>query len=112
MLSFFKTSKVCYYDDTKHKVCYQTKCDDIYPKSNGWTLYGCSWCPYNKKAQSLLESKGIKYFYYDVEEAPFNSRENYKNIMAKYIGNHATTPAIFKDGKLIGGFSDLSYYKF
>ena len=50
----------------------------------------------------------IQYNYYDVEESPFNSRDNYKKMMAKYIGNHLTTPAIFKDGKLIGGYTDLS----
>ena len=78
MLSFAKSSKVCYYNDMKDKVCYPTKCDDIFPKSSGWTVYGCSWCPYNKKAQALLASKGIQYYYYDVEQSPFNSRDNYK----------------------------------
>jgi glutaredoxin len=113
MLSFFQTAKACYFDDTTKKVCYPTKCDDIYPKSKGWTVYGCSWCPYNKKARSLLESKEIMYYYYDVELEPFNSRENYKKMMSNYIGNHMTTPAIFKDGKLIGGFSNLeAMYKF
>ena len=30
--------------------------------------------------------------------------------MKDYIGNQTTTPDIFKDGKLIGGYSNLSTY--
>jgi glutaredoxin 3 len=112
MLSFFQTAKACYFNDEKKKICYQTNCNNIYPQSNGWSIYGCSWCPYNKKARELLDSKNIKYNYYDVEQSPFNSRDNYKKMMANYIGNHLTTPAIFKNGKLIGGYTDLAIYNF
>ena len=109
MLSFFNNNNQCYFDDNEKKVCYPTSCSNIYPSSTGWTVYGCSWCPYNKKARDLLSSKGISYYYYDIETPPFNSRDNYKKMMATYIGNHLTTPAIFKNGKLIGGYSDLDF---
>ena len=58
----------------------------------------------------MLSVRGISYYYYDVEQKPFNSRDNYKKMMSNYIGNHLTTPAIFKDGKLIGGSSDLERF--
>ncbi len=109
-MQFFKNSNVCYFDDNKKKMCYQTDCDNFYPQKSGWTVYGCSWCPYREKAVKLLNSKNISYHYYDVEQAPFGSREKYKKIMGSYIGNHLTTPAIFKDGKLIGGYTDLSFF--
>ena len=100
----------CYFNDAVKKICYPTLCNNIYPSSNSWTVYGCSWCPYNKKAQELLSLHGISYYYYDVEQEPFNSRDNYKKIMTNYIGNQKTTPAIFYNGKLIGGSSDLEKF--
>jgi glutaredoxin len=118
MLSFTQTTSqnkkanenICFFDDIQKKISIPTACNNMYPAKVGWTIYGCSWCPYNQKAQLLLQSKNISYYYYDIEQAPFNSKENYKKKMASYIGNHQTTPAIFKDGKLLGGFSALNQY--
>ena len=110
MMQFFKNNNTCFFNDEKNKICRPTDCNNIYPQQTGWTVYGCHWCPYRQKAISLLDSKNISYNYYDVEEAPFGSRENYKKMMASYIGKHLTTPAIFKDGKLIGGYTDLAFF--
>jgi len=114
MLSFQKSDnkKVCFFNSSDKKMCFPTACSNFYPAKLGWTVYGLSWCPYNKKANELLKSKGISYYYYDIEQEPFNSKENFKSMMKDYMGNQTTTPAIFKDGKLIGGYSNLSTYSF
>jgi glutaredoxin len=109
MLSFTKSGKNCYFDDNKKKICYPTKCNAIYPISSGWTVYGLSWCPWRAKACELLTSKGISFYYYDIEQPPFNGKDNFKQIMASYLNGQKTTPAIFQNGKLIGGYTDLAY---
>jgi glutaredoxin len=57
-------------------MCYPTSCSNFYPVQFGLTVYGLSWCPYNKKANKFLKSKGISYYYYDIEKEPFNLKEN------------------------------------
>ena len=109
-MNFEKNGNYCFYNNIEEKMCYPAKCNDIYPKSQGWTLYGLSWCPYNKKANALLTANNISYYYYDIEKAPFQDKENFKKMMSKYLNGHKTTPAVFKDGKLIGGATELEAY--
>jgi glutaredoxin len=33
-------------------------------------LYGASWCPFCRAVKNWLDTKGIKYSYKDVDEAP------------------------------------------
>jgi glutaredoxin len=108
MLSFEKSGKYCFFNDEKAKICYPSNCDDIYPKKKGWTMYGLSWCPYREKASNLLMQKKIPFFYYDIEKEPFNGKEKFKKMMADYLKGQQTTPAIFYNGKLIGGYSNLT----
>jgi glutaredoxin len=110
MLSFNKTGNQCYFDNQEKKICYATKCNNIYPVSKGWTMYGLSWCPYRKKASDLLAENKIPYLYYDIEQAPFNGKDNFKEMMKNYLNGQATTPAIFHNGRLIGGYSDLQRF--
>jgi glutaredoxin len=112
MFSFTKSKNNCYFDDMKKKICVPTKCDNIYPRDKGWIVYGLSWCPWRERACKLLESKNIKYYYYDIEQAPFNGKENFKSMMSKYLNGQQTTPAVFYNGKLIGGYTDLNKYAF
>ncbi len=110
MLNFTKSGNQCYFNDQNKKMCYPTKCASIYPVSNGWVMYGLSWCPYRKKATELLTQKGISYMYYDIEQEPFNGKEKFKEMMKEYLNGQTTTPAIFYNGKLVGGFSDLQKF--
>ncbi len=110
MLNFTKSGNQCYFNDQNKKMCYPTKCASIYPVSNGWVMYGLSWCPYRKKATELLTQKGISYMYYDIEQEPFNGKEKFKEIMKEYLNGQSTTPAIFYNGKLVGGYSELQKF--
>ncbi len=58
------------------------------------------------------ENPDIEYYYYDIEQQPFNGKENFKSMMSKYLNGQKTTPAIFYNGKLIGGYTDLNKYTF
>ena len=108
MLSFTKGDKNCYFNDNQKKMCYPVKCNMMYPVSSGWTVYGLSWCPWREKACNLLASKGISFYYYDIEQQPFKGKDHFKKIMASYLNGQKTTPAIFYNGKLIGGYTDLA----
>jgi len=112
MIGFNKNKKTnqCYLDDTENKMCIPIECNNIYPVKSGWTLYGLEWCPFNKRAQELLNKKNISYYYYNIEKEPFNGRDNFKTMMSSYLNGQKTTPAVFKDGVLIGGYSDLDVY--
>lgn len=106
----FKSQK-CYFDDLDKEMCFETKCQDFFPKSSWeWVIYGVSYCPYCQKAKELLDKEKIKYYYFDVEKAPFNGKEEYKTLMKTHLKGHKTFPAIFHKGKLLGGFSDLANY--
>ena len=75
-------------------------------KTEPYTVYGISTCPYCQRAKSMVEDiPGAKY--YDIT----NNRHVLKPIMVKrkYLpANYNTVPMVFKKGKFIGGYSEMS----
>lgn len=68
-------------------------------------LYGAHWCKPCRDSKKLLESKNIEYAFYDVDEP-----ENH-NKLTELLGKKIdTVPKIFIDGKLLGGYLELSNY--
>jgi glutaredoxin len=97
----------CYFNNAVEKKCYPTDCNDIKPKKNGWTIYGVSWCPFCQKTISLFQEKKVKYYYYDVEKQPFLTKEHFFKMLTEKLNGYRTLPAIFRDGELIGGYTDV-----
>jgi glutaredoxin 3 len=65
-------------------------------------IYTKDYCPYCKHAKRLLESKGVSYEEYDLEDKP----DEFDKLM-KRTGMR-TVPQIFIDDQLIGGYSDMA----
>ena len=67
--------------------------------NNEWTIYTLKGCPWCEKAKELLKNKGFSY-----NEIVCNDRKS--EINEKFNG-HVTYPKIVRNGKFIGGYSDL-----
>ena len=61
-------------------------------------------CPYCDQAKALLKLKNIEFEEKNVEKD--YSREQ----LVEAVPNARTLPQVFLDGKLIGGFTELSAY--
>jgi GrxC family glutaredoxin len=69
-------------------------------------IYTVDYCPYCKKAELLLNDKGVKFKKIDITS---NEAEYRKKIGEYYdIAGEVTVPQIIIDGKRIGGFDDLN----
>ena len=68
-------------------------------------IYTVDYCPYCKKAEMLLDQKGIKYKKIDITK----NEDEYRNRLGQYydIQGRVTVPQIIIDGKRIGGFDML-----
>jgi len=78
-------------------------------------LLGLSYCPYTLKSKKYLDSKNLKYKYYNIDKYhnifidllhQLADQEKSFNINA----SHKTFPVIFYNKKFIGGFDDLIKY--
>lgn len=103
----FIFGSTCYFNDASVKKCYPVECNDIKPRKNGWTIYGVSWCPYCQKTLALFQDKKLSYYYYDVEKQPFVSKDQFRDMLKDELNGYRTFPVIFRDGVLIGGYSDV-----
>jgi len=103
----FVSGSTCYFDDNTSEKCFPTECNNIKPSTKEWVIYGVSWCPFCRKTLEHLKEKKIAHYYYDVENPPFNTKENFRSMMSEELNGHHTLPAIFHHGKLIGGYTDL-----
>ena len=65
-------------------------------------IYGSATCPFTRAARRLLDTKGVAYEFYSVDNAPEVRRE-----MEERAGRH-TVPQIFIGDRHIGGFDDLA----
>ncbi len=65
-------------------------------------IYTTSYCPYCKRAKSLLDSKGADY-----EEINLTSDTELRVELEKKY-NWRTVPMILIDDELIGGFDELA----
>ena len=63
-------------------------------------IYGTDWCPYCKRAESLLTNNGIKY-----EKHYFKDRLEMNKFYAEK--NIRSIPQIYINGKNIGGYDSL-----
>ncbi|OGI17353.1 MAG: glutaredoxin 3 [Candidatus Melainabacteria bacterium RIFOXYA12_FULL_32_12] len=64
-------------------------------------IYTTDYCPYCKKAKSLLASKGLKY-----EEIDITNDPDTRSKLVQMTGRN-TVPQIFINSKHIGGYTDL-----
>lgn len=65
-------------------------------------IYTTSWCPYCRRAKSLLDRKGVDYLEIDVEAEPARRRE-----MVARAGGRTSVPQIFISGRGVGGSDEL-----
>jgi glutaredoxin len=77
------------------------------PPVKGWYIITREGCPYCKDAKNLLESKGQKYKSLDIT---ISNREKIYRDVDVLTKTYRYVPMVFKDGKFIGGFSELKTY--
>ncbi len=68
-------------------------------------IYGKDRCKFCLMARQLLNSKGIAFEYFDVTQG--ESRMQKVRDAWKQLNSIATVPAIWVDGKFIGGYNRL-----
>lgn len=68
-------------------------------------IYTVDYCPYCKKAEMLLNNKGVRYKNINIT----SNEEEYRNKLGEYYGieGRVTVPQIIIGGKRIGGFDVL-----
>lgn len=64
-------------------------------------LYTTSWCPFCRRAKTLLKEKGVKWKELDIE-----ADRDHRQAMTQASGRK-TVPQIFINGTHVGGFDDL-----
>lgn len=69
-------------------------------------IYGKERCKFCLMARQLLNSKGIAFEYFDVMQD--ESRMQKVRDAWKQLNSVATVPAIWVDGKFIGGYNHLN----
>ena len=76
------------------------------PSTVNYTIYSKSGCPSCTKAKSLLKNEEVLLI--NCDEYLIDDREEFLKFMESVIGKeYKMFPMIFKDGKFIGGFSEL-----
>ncbi len=65
-------------------------------------IYIKEWCPYCRRAKSMLDSLGLEYHDYDVTDED----ENYQEMVRR--SEQETVPQIFIDGNHLGGYDDMN----
>lgn len=98
-----------------NKIIKKTKqiLEKIYNNKNTYLVFGISSCSYCKKTIELLETKNLKFKYYDMT----NHYSIFPSILHQlhaldnklFIDKmHETFPVIFYNKLFIGGFTDLN----
>ena len=64
-------------------------------------LYTTNWCPFCRRAKTLLKEKGVQWKELDIEADPVH-----RQAMTEASGRN-TVPQIFINGTHVGGFDDL-----
>ena len=64
-------------------------------------LYTTGWCPFCRRAKTLLKEKGVKWKELDIE-----ADRDHRHAMTQASGRN-TVPQIFINGTHVGGFDDL-----
>lgn len=63
-------------------------------------IYGAQWCTFCNKAKQFLDTTGYNYEFVDIE-----SDVDACKFLLEEDAN--TIPQVYKDGILVGGYSDL-----
>ncbi len=66
-------------------------------------IYTTKYCPYCIRAKALLRDKGISFEEIDVDGDP-----DLRAAMVERAGGRRTVPEIFINGRIIGGYNELS----
>jgi glutaredoxin 3 len=66
-------------------------------------IYTTSYCPFCIRAKSLLKNKGIAFSEIDVSDD-----DGMREKMIELSGGRRTVPEIFINGKIVGGYEELS----
>jgi glutaredoxin 3 len=66
-------------------------------------IYTTSYCPFCIRAKSLLQGKGIAFNEIDVTDDDAMCEK-----MIELSGGRRTVPEIFINGKIVGGYDELS----
>ena len=69
-------------------------------KADSFSVYGSPRCGYTVRAMKILEAKNIPFQFHNVEAVQD------RNKIIQETG-HRTIPVIFRNGKFLGGCSDL-----
>jgi len=64
-------------------------------------LYTTSWCPFCRRAKTLLKEKGVQWTELDIEADPLH-----RQAMTEVSGRN-TVPQIFINGTHVGGCDEL-----
>ena len=65
-------------------------------------IYVSAYCPYCHRAKALLDSKGIQYKEYLVDDD-----DDLRNKMVERAGGRYTVPQVFIDNVGVGGSDDI-----
>ena len=66
-------------------------------------IYTTSYCPFCFRAKNLLKSKGIAFNEIDVTDD-----DAMREKMIELSGGRRTVPEIFINGKIVGGYEELT----
>ncbi len=66
-------------------------------------LYTTTYCAYCARAKSLLKSKGVAF-----DEIDVTDDDELRAKMIEMSGGRRTVPEIFINGKIVGGFEELT----
>ena len=66
-------------------------------------IYTTSYCPFCNRAKNLLQSKGIAF-----DEIDVTDDDAMREKMIELSGGRRTVPEIFINGKIVGGYDELS----
>ena len=66
-------------------------------------IYTTTYCPFCTRAKSLLTRKGVVFTEIDVTD-----NDALREKMVELSGGRRTVPEIFINGKIIGGYDELS----
>ena len=66
-------------------------------------IYTTNYCPFCIRAKSLLKRKGVAF-----EEIDVTDDDAMREKMIELSGGRRTVPEIFINGKIVGGYDELS----
>lgn len=104
--------------DEKNKVDEKTRqiLQKIDENKNTYLIFGLSTCGYCKKAILYVKENNISFKYYEMDKyykifIPILKKLSNMKPSLEIKPEHDTFPVIFRNGKFIGGYTDLTLQK-